>query len=56
MAGVVDGAARASVIAIERSNAPVVDLVAGVLDAGEVRAREARMAGIVKTKADNKAT
>lgn len=56
LAGVVDGAARASVVAIERSNAPMVDLVAGVLDAEEVRVREAGMAGIVKTKANNKTT
>lgn len=56
LAGVVDAAARASVIAIECSSAPMVDLVAGVLDAREVRAREAGMAGIVKTKANNKAT
>lgn len=56
VAGVVDGAARESVIAIECSNAPMVDLVAGVLDAREVRAREAEVAGIVKTKSNNKAT
>lgn len=52
----VDGAAQASVIATELSNVPVVNLVAGMLDAEEVHAREAEMAGVLKMKANNRAT
>lgn len=50
LACVVDEAARASVIATELSNAPMVNLVAGVLDAEATRLREEGMGDIVKTK------
>jgi len=52
----VDGAAQASVLAKELSNAPAVNLVAGVLDAEEVHVREAEMVGVVKTKTNKRAT
>lgn len=46
----VDGAARASVVATEVSDAPMVDLVAGVLDAEATCLREEKMGDIVKSK------
>lgn len=45
-----DGAARASVVSTELTNSPVVDLVAGVLDAKETGAREVGLLEVVKTK------
>lgn len=45
---VVDAAARASAVATGLTNAPVVDLVAGVLDSEATHAREARLVGEIK--------
>lgn len=45
----VNGAARASVVATELSDAPMVDLVAGMLDAEATHLREAKMGDVVKT-------
>lgn len=46
----VDRAARASVVTTELGNVPMVDLVAGVLDAEATRLREQETEDIVKTK------
>ena len=46
LACVVEGAARTSVVATELSNAPMVDLVAGILDAEAIRLREEGMGGM----------
>lgn len=50
LACIVDGAARASVVATELSDAPMVNLVAGVLDAEATLLREEAMGDFVKTK------
>lgn len=50
LACVIDGAARASVVATELSNAPIVDLVAGVLDAEQTCLREEGVGDIVKAR------
>lgn len=47
---VVGGATRASIVATELSNAPMVDLVAGVLDAEATRLREEGMENMVKSQ------
>lgn len=53
---VVDAAARASAVATGLTNAPVVDLVAGVLDSEATHAREARLVGVIKIKANPRKT
>lgn len=52
----VDGAARASVVNTELTNLSVVDLVAGVVDADEMGAREVGLLEVVKTKLSKKVT
>ncbi|CAM9710801.1 unnamed protein product, partial [Scytosiphon promiscuus] len=53
---VADGAARASAVSTELANFSVVDLVAGVLDADGMRAREVGLLEVVQTKVNKTVT